>query len=244
MKTFALIAIGVSAVALAGCVRPGGHREPLKPLARLDCPDRQGQFDRTSAASDGMSCDYSGRDGAKLQLKLVSFSGDAEAVLSPMEAQMKTMLPPPPPPASASNPPPEPPSSDNDNVNIDLPGISIHADDKNANVHVGGVHIDANGKDNTARVTGGDRGRGQFSVDANDNGAVVRARSFGPNFEESLILVSKTPGPEGWRSVGYEALGPKTGPLVVARFQSRSDQHDSVFDDVRALARKTARDRG
>lgn len=243
MKTFALITIGVSAVALAGCVRPGNNRQPLKPLARLDCPNSQGRFDRTGAAPDGRSCDYSGPDGSRLQLKLVSLSGDAEAALSPLEAQMKTMLPPPPPPASASNPPPEPPSSDKDDVNIDLPGISIHADDKNAKVNVGGVHIDANGKDNTARVTGGDHGHGQFSVDANDNGAVVRARSFGPNFEESLILASKTAGPDGWRTVGYEAVGPKTGPLVVASFQSRSDQHDSVFDDVKALARKAARDR-
>ena len=242
MKTFALIAIGVSALALMGCVRPGGHRTPLKPLAQLDCPESQGSFQRTSVAPDGKSCDYAGSAGAKLQLKLVSFTGDADAVLLPVETQMKSMLPPP-PAAPASNPPPTP-TADKDNVNIDLPGISIHADDKNANVHVGNVHIDADGHDNSAHIHGGDHGQGQFTVDANDSGAVVRARSFGPNFEESLILVSKTPGPDGWRSVGYEALGPKAGPLVIASFQSKADEHDEMFNDVKALTRKAARGRG
>ena len=241
MKTFALIAIGVSALALTGCIRPG-HRTPLKPLTQLDCPESQGSFQRTGVAPDGKSCDYAGSDGAKLQLKLVSFTGDADAVLSPVETQMKSMLPPA-PAAPASNPPPStaPTDKDNDNVNIDLPGISIHADDKNANVHVGNVHIDADGHDNSAHIRGGDHGRGQFTVDANDSGAVVRARSFGPNFEESLILVSKTPGPDGWRSVGYEALGPKAGPLVIASFQSKADEHDAMFNEVKALTRRAAR---
>ncbi len=242
MKTFALIAIGASALAMTGCVPPGGHRTPLKPLTRLDCPDSQGSFHRTGVAPDGKSCDYAGSNGAKLQLKLVSFTGEAEAVLSPVEGQMKSMLPP--PSAAPASTPPAPASSEKDNVNIDLPGISIHADDKNANVHVGNVHIDADGNDNSAHIHGGGgHGRGQFTVDANDSGAVVRARSFGPNFEESLILVSKTPGPEGWRSVGYEALGPKAGPLVIASFQSRADEHDEIFNEVKALARRAARGR-
>jgi hypothetical protein len=245
MKTFALIALGAAAVSVAACVPPRPHRDPLKPLARLDCPQDHGNFHLSGAAADGRSCDYAGSDGSKVQVKLVSFSGDADSVLAPVEAQMKTLLPAP-PAVPASNPPPSSASpgkdKDRDNVNIDLPGISIHADDKNANVHVGGVHIDADGENNSAHITGGHGGRGQFTVDANDNGAVVRARSFGgPNIEESWIWASKTPGPDGWRSVGYEALGPKSGPLVVASFQSKTDEHDNVFEDVKGLARRAAR---
>jgi hypothetical protein len=241
MKSFALIAVGVSAVALSACVPPNPHREPLKPLARLDCPDSQGAFHRTQAAADGKSCDYAGADGSRLQLKLVSFTGDAGSVLAPMETQLKTMLPAP-PAVPASNPPPSSaPASGKDDVNIDLPGISIHADDQNAKVHVGGVHIDADGQNNSAHITGGGHGSGQFTVDANDNGAVVRARTFGgPNVEESWIWASKTAGPDGWRSVGYEALGPKAGPLVVASFQSKAEEHENLFGDVKALTRRAA----
>ena len=243
MKTLAIIAVGASALTLAGCVRPFGHHQALTPISRLDCPLSQGQFERASVAADGKSCDYNGPDGAILKLRLVSVSGGADAMLEPMEAQLKTMLPPPSP-----NPPspPEPrPGADHSNVNIDLPGISIHADGKNANVQVAGVHVNANGRSDTVHVNGGGHGpmgdRGQFTVDADDNGAVIRAQAFGPNIDESLILASKTPGPQGWRTVGYEVLGPKAGPLVVANFQSKADNHEAIFDDVKVLTRRVAR---
>ncbi len=70
---------------------------------------------------------------------------------------------------------------------------------------------------------------------------MIHARAFGPNFNESLILVSNAPGPQGWRTVGYEALGPRKGPLVIATVQSRSGEHDQLFGDVKTLVRKAAR---
>ena len=250
MKTVALtIAIGVSALALAACVRPlMGHHRALQPISRLNCPDSQGQFDRKSISPDGKSCDYAGPDGSELQLKLISFTSDADAVLDPVEAQMKALMPPAPP---AAPPPSDAPAASrgthHDDVNINLPGISIHADDKNANVHVGGVHINADDDTHSVKINGGGNGpmggRGQFTVDASDNGAVIRARAFGPNIEQSLILASKAPGPEGWRTVGYEAVGPKSGPLVVANFRSKVEDRDMVFQDVKALAWRAARKR-
>ena len=243
MKTTALIVIGVSALALTGCVRPFSSRhQALAPVASLDCPRSQGRFQRTDVASDRKSCTYAGPDGAAVQLKLVSLSGDPDKTLEPMEAQMKAMLPPPPP--SPPSPPGPPSRPGHDNVNIDLPGISIHADDKNANVQVAGVHVNADGDNSTVHVNGGHGpmgDRGQFTVDANDAGAVIRAQAFGPNVDQSLILASKAPGPQGWRTVGYEALGPKAGPLVVANFQSKADDHDTLFEDVKALVRKAAK---
>lgn len=249
MKTLVLIAAGVSALALTGCIRPMAQHRALQPISRLDCPTSQGQFDRVAVAPDGKSCDYSGPDGGQLHLKLVSFAGDADTVLDPVDAQMKTLLPP--EPATPPTPPGSsaPPAGDgHNNVNIDLPGISIHADDKNANVHVAGVHIDADGQNNSVKINGGGHGpggqHGQFTVNANDNGAVIRTEAFGPNVERSIIRVAKAASPAGWRTVGYEALGPKSGPLVIADFQTKADDHDELFSDVKALAWRAARNRG
>jgi len=252
MKILALALIGASAAALTACERPfpmAGHHRPLQPISQLNCPAALREFNRTDVSPDGKSCSYMGSNGAEVQLKLVSFSGDPDSALDPVEAQMKTMLPPQPPaPPPSSSEPASAPGAGRDNVNINLPGISIHADDKNANVNVPGVHINADGQNNSVRINGGGEGPsgrgGQFTVNADDNGAVIRSRAFGPNVEQSLILASKVPGPQGWRTVGYEAVGPKSGPLVVADFQSRQDNHDLIFDDVRALAWKAAQKRG
>ena len=251
MKILALVTIGVSALALAACVRPFGasHHRPLKPISKLDCPDAQGQLDRVGVAPDGKSCSYTGPDGAQVQLALVSYSGDTDTALAPIEAVMKSKLPDPPAPVPAPIAAPAASSApsakgDHDDVDINLPGLSIHADDKNAKVDVGGMHIDADDRTNSVKINGGRGGRGQFTVDANDNGAVVRSRAFGANVEQSLIRASKTPGPQGWRTVAYEAVGPKSGPLVVASFQSKADDRDSLFGDVKALAWKAARRSG
>lgn len=250
MKTLVIAVIGVSALGLAGCQRPFhmAHHAALRPISRLNCPESEGQFQRKSVSPDGKSCDYTGPDGSQAQLKLASFSGDPDAVLDPVEAQMKTMLPAPsaPPPSSlpASSAWASPSGSGHDDVNINLPGISIHADDKNANVHVGGVHIDADDRTNSVKINGGGSGhghRGQFTVNADDNGAVIRTRGFGANIEQSLIMASKAPGPQGWRTLAYEAVGPKSGPLVIASYQSRQDNHDSTFEDVKRLAWRAAR---
>ncbi len=249
MKTLALtIALGVSTLALGACMRPLiGHHRALEPISHLNCPASQGQFDRKSVSPDGKSCDYAGADGSQLQLKLVSFTGDADTVLDPIEAQMKALMPPAPPAPPSSSTPVAPHGTGHDDVNINLPGISIHADDKNANVHVGGVHIDADDSTHSVKINGGGNGpmgrRGQFTVDANDNGAVIRARAFGPNVEQSLILASKAPGPDGWRTLAYEAVGPKSGPLVIANLRSKTEDRDMVFEDVKALAWKAARRR-
>ena len=89
MKILALVAVGVSALALTACVRPFGasHHRPLKPISKLDCPDAQGQFNRVGVAPDGRSCSYTGPDGAQVQLALISYSGDADTALAPIEAR-------------------------------------------------------------------------------------------------------------------------------------------------------------
>lgn len=241
MKTAVLIV--AAAAGLAACAPPLVNRahQRLKPISRLDCPDSEGALTRSSQAADGSSCVYSGPNGSTVQLKLTPVSGAPEAVILPLEAQIRSEAPPEPTPVVA---PATGPHDDHDKVDIRLPGVSIHADDQGARVHVPGVNIDADDQHNQVHVVGHPPGRpdhGQVTIDANDDAAVVHVHAFGPNFDEMLIRASKTPGPQGWRTVGYEALGPRSGPLVVATVQSRAEEHDTLFNDVKALVRRVAR---
>ncbi len=252
MKISALACMGAAALALGACVPPNAHRghARLTPVSRLDCPDSEGVLKRVSAAGDGKSCSYVTDGGAQVDLKLTPVSGDANAVLDAEEAELKTIMPmsgdaettKPATPASAA------PASDGDkgrdHVNINLPGVSIHADDGKANIHVGGIHIDADDKTDTVHMHGGHGRGGRFTIDANNEGAIIRARGGGPDIKASLILASDKTGPQGWRVVGYEALGPQDGPIVLATVKSKGDQHDPVFNDVKTLVRRAAGVRG
>ena len=252
MKSAMMVAAGGMALLATACAPPyAGHgwRTPLKPISRLDCPESKGRLTRVSASPDGQACAYSGEDGAQVTLSLVKVSGDPDAALDPIEADLKTLAPPPAPK------PPEPPESDepsapsrsaddgHKNVNINLPGINIHAGEDKANIHVGGLNIDADGQNDAVHMHG-DHGpfgrRGHFSLDASDGGAIIRTRGGGRDVNSSLILASDHAGPAGWRVVGYEARGPRTGPLVVAKVMIKSDDHDQIFKDAKALVRVSA----
>ena len=105
----------------------------------------------------------------------------------------------------------------------------LNADDRSNTVHMEGGHMPFH--------------HGQFTVDANDNGAIIRTRRLGPDVGETLILASDQPGPDGWRAVGYEARGPRSGPLVLAVVKMKADDHDvhdQMFDDVQSLVKKSA----
>jgi len=243
MKTGALMVMGAVSLATAACAPPGvrhGHwGGPLKAVSRLDCPNGQGQLTLKMATPDGKSCLYASDGGAEVQLSLVPVSGDPNAALDPIEAELKTLLPPP-APSSPHSTPGNP--GDLHNVNIELPGVSIHAGDQRANIHVGTVHIDADGDDDKVNIKGGPSsgGKGGFSVLANDGGAIIRTVSGGPDVRTTLILTSDQAGTQGWRVVGYEARGPRTGPLVVATVKVKSDEHDRIFDDAKQLIRRSA----
>ncbi len=255
MKPAIMAVAGGMALLAAACTPPyagRGWRTPLKPVSRLECPESKGGLTRVSAAPDGQSCAYSGEDGAQVTLSLVKVSGDPDSALDPIEADLKTLAP---PPAPKPPEPPEPPDPDQTsaptrsaddhpkNVNITLPGIRIHAGEDKANIRVGGLNIDADGENDAVHMHG-DHGpfgrRGQFSMDASDGGAIIRTRGGGRDVSSSLILASDHAGPAGWRVVGYEARGPRSGPLVVAKVMIKSDDHDDVFKDAKALVRASA----
>ena len=81
-------------------------------------------------------------------------------------------------------------------MNISLPGIQIHANDDKANIRVAGIHIDADDRTDSAHISGGHGfmgHRGQFTIDANDSGAIIQrsALDFG---DAPLPKATRKPG--------------------------------------------------
>jgi len=239
-RSYGLMAgAAVVAAALAGCKPP----TPPRVVSALDCPGGQGDLTRQSAAADGKTCVYATDGGDQVTLQLVSLDGkDPGAVLGPVETQLKTELPA--AGGDAPTPPGTPPVPDKDRVDIDLPGIHIHSSgDGQANIDAAGVHVDARGGEHgsgdhaNVRVDGGGGGGG-VTVNANDQSAQIRVNEKGSGVRAVYILASKTPGPHGYRAVGYEARGPAGGPIVVATILAKSEDRDDLRHDVRELLRR------
>jgi hypothetical protein len=229
-----------AALALAACHPPHPHAAlSMRSVSTLDCPDTQGDLTRKSAASDGKSCVYATESGDQVTLQLVSLTGgDVRAALQPIEAQLKTELP----AADAGRAPAGSGGPDRDRVNIDLPGIHIHAQgDGHTDVDTAGVHVEAHdhdgGGDKAVVQVGGPGDRG-VTVNAGEGGAQIHIDEGGSGVRARYILASETPGPHGYRAAGYEARGPSGGPIVVAAILAKSDDQDDLRHDVHALVRR------
>lgn len=260
----AAVLVGASAMALAGCHRNETvktesnerhtGREPIRVIAKLDCPEKQGELKRVSAAADGLSCTYIGAD-AEVMLRLLHLNGgDAEEALAPIEADLKTLVP-------AVNPVTEHKAGDKHDRNktsIHLPGLRIDASDDGADIKIGNITINSNeggasevkisknvtvrGDDHQGAVSvqarDDENGDGDVNIRANDDGAEIRHTKRGDSIRSTLILASDK-ATSGYRVVGYEARGPKGGPIAVATIKARnrdSGDHD-VFKDMKALVR-------
>lgn len=120
--------------------------------------------------------------------------------------------------------------SDKGTTRVNLPGISIVANDKDesANIKVGPITVNANGEAATIRVGPRD----------------VRLRGEQLNPEKrgmrAMFIYTGQDLPEGYRFVGYEAGGPKRGPITVAIVKSKSEgpRGDEIYPDVKKLVRK------
>ena len=246
MKVIALFAGGaIAALALAGCNPPHPHPKILKTIASLDCPETQGDLNRKSVAADGKSCEYATDGGDQVSLRLLSLDGKtAKDALVPIEDEVRAEAP-----AALAKPPtpPEPPepgdgdSHKQDRVDIDLPGIHIHGvDGGHTHVDTPGVHVDSDDHkghsgDHAVVQINGFGGKG-VSVNANDGGAQIRVdEGNASGVKASYILASDTPGPHGFKTAGYEARGPKTGPIAVAVVLAKGSDEDDIRHDVREL---------
>jgi hypothetical protein len=135
--------------------------------------------------------------------------------------------------ALAPPPPPIPAAADDDDddgddrANISLPGVNIQADGDRANVRVGSLHVDASGGGAVISEAHETRLQGeQLSP---------KRRGF-----RAAYIVARGEFPDGLKSLGYEAGGPKTGPLTVAVLKIRSRDGKVIHGDVRRLVRRNA----
>ncbi|MDB5466154.1 MAG: hypothetical protein JWQ46_916 [Phenylobacterium sp.] len=114
---------------------------------------------------------------------------------------------------------------------------------ESTHIDLPGVHVDADGDKETADVQ-----VGMIHVNAGENGAVIRmsrdvrlrGEAFSPEkrgFRASYIL-ARDNLKDGYRAVGYEAAGPRTGPITVAVVKSKSDEHHHLFRSVKKLVRR------
>lgn len=116
-----------------------------------------------------------------------------------------------------------------DKASVRLPGIRIEAEGDKANVQIGGMHIKASDGQGVQTTTS------SVSVNATDEATEVRATAPGEAVRAHYILTDGQPRPGGWALVGYEARGPRGGPIVVATVRAKEGNRDRIFDDARDL---------
>ncbi len=263
MKSLLFVAAGVLVLTAAAACAP----RPTIARAALDCPAEQGDLTRSSVAPDGKTCVYTTRDGDEVSLRLIPVSSGYQSALLPIQAELKAELQTDQEAdkakakqaedtakaatsssASAKSAADTAKQAANDALGeardaeaaakdasdvdavtrIDLPGIHISADDSNggrANVNVGSIHVDAG--ENGAVI--------QVEKDVRLRGEALSPERRG--FRATYILANDNLK-DGWRAVGYEAGGPKTGPITVAVVKSRSGEHDHILGDVKRLVRR------
>lgn len=263
MKPLLFVAASALALSAAACA------PTAKPELRtaLDCPASQGDLTRTGRAADGKTCTYRSSEGAEVNLQLAPVKGDPTAALQAIEDQIapeasrsaatakdaadvaKDTAATASDTAQAAEEAAEDAghsagvsvsvggkndksghkvvSGDGETTQVDLPGIHISARDDDAKVRIGGIRINANGDDATIHIIRDVRLRGE-ALSRQKRG--IRATFFSTN----------DAAPDGYRFVGYEASGPKTGPLTVAIVKAKGaiDHGDDILHDVQRLVRR------
>ncbi len=154
-------------------------------------------------------------------MALTNVAGSPAAALEPVEAQLRAK-------AGAQVASQSPMSAD---TAVDLPGLHVRAngEDEHAEIKVGPVTIQADNGGAEVRSSRDVRLKGQ-SLSPTKNGYRASFMLAGDQVEN------------GYRAVGYEAAGPKSGPLVVAAFTAKADaiDHLDVKEDVERLVRMNA----
>lgn len=119
-----------------------------------------------------------------------------------------------------------------DRASVRLPGIRIDADGDKASVNIGGLHINADDSDASVNVSSSQE---TVSIQAHDDAAQIRTRAPGDATRQTFLLTDNRPSEAGWRLVGYEARGPRGGPIVVATVRAKDRNSDGVFNDAKDL---------
>jgi len=254
MKILLLAAVSACALVAGGC------SSTQKPPARaaLDCPATEGDLTRTAVAPDRRSCTYTTDEGAEVVLRLVDTNGDPRAALAALEASLMGTPAPSPaetvPAADAKTVADAAKAADEarkdagmtvaadgdgvrvatrpakgETTRIDLPGIHILAGDENADVRLGPITVNAQGDEATVRIFTDQRLKGE-AFSREKRGLKATFIYAGDNLTN------------GYGFVGYEAAGPKAGPLTVALVRSRQSEGEdqNIEGDVKRLVRRNS----
>lgn len=264
MKPLYLVAASALALTAAAC----SPKTPVA-RAALDCPPTQGDLTRTSASPDGKACTYVGHGGAEVTLQLVSIQGSPDATLAAIETTLLANRSAAKAAEATAKSEPSETSADavkdaakaakeaaDDTRGITV-AVSANKDHKHdgmaivtedggtTRVNLPGIRVVASDSDDTANVK-----IGPLTVDAGDNGATVRMRrdvrlrgealSREKRGLRAMFIYTGEDLPDGYRFVGYEAGGPKRGPITVAVVKSKEDGPDGgdLYPDVKKLVRK------
>lgn len=240
MNRLMLVAAAGAVLGLGACQRTVERTEvetdadkatALRTISKLDCPQKQGELTLVGTAADGKTCAYA-MDGAEVTLRLVALEGgDAKAALDPIEAELKGIIPAPQKSAGATaSVDAEEDNSGKGKAEINFPGLHIKADEGGADIRLGNIRVDAD--EGGAEVKVGN----ETTVNATDEGAEIRTLKGGDEVRSTYILASDK-GSNGYHVVGYEARGPKAGPIVVAVVKAQRDDRSQrdLFDDMKDL---------
>lgn len=263
MKPHYLLAASALVLVTAAC----GPKVPAA-RAALECPANEGDLTRTSVSPDGQACTYAASDGAEVTLQLVPVKGDVDQTLGAIETTLLANRAAPastavadtagqPPPAAGETARADARKAEAE-AQADTKGVKVDVDiriadkdgvtqdaDGTTRVELPGIRIVANEKDETAKIK-----VGPINIDAGDDGATVRIgprdvrlRGEALNPEKrgvrAMFLYTGDDLPDGYRFVGYEAGGPKRGPITVAIVRSKDDgsHRDEIYPDVKKLVR-------
>lgn len=131
-------------------------------------------------------------------------------------------------------------------IKADSNGLAVTTDDGGTTrVELPGVHIVANDADDSAKVkigplsidAAGDSAKVHMRRDVRMRGEPLRREKRG---FRALFIYAGEDLPSGYRFVGYEAGGPKRGPITVATVRSKTEgpDGDDIYPDVKKLVRK------
>lgn len=267
----AILLMGLSACESREAYRARvAEKSALKVVNKLECPEAQGNLKRTAVAADGLSCTYAG-DGSEVVLKLVAVSNDPARALEPLEAEVKALFPALPAQPEPPTPPAKPgeeaakgetkvsmpgihveteEGAGKDKARVRMPGISVDTDGEKAKVKILGMEVDHDDDANETRMVQETwrSNNGDFQIVTSDGDVNIRGDRFSVGGKRRSgyrsFFVKTTEAPDAaWRMAGFEAQGPKRGPLVVAMVKAKDNEDvdgegKHLFRDATALVRK------
>lgn len=229
MRAILIPALGAAALGLSACVPVVSYEgveasssgpTPLKAVATLDCPEREGALTRTARAADGKRCDYAGPAGETASLQLVALDGRSPAdAMAPTKAELSALVP-----IETKPIPPVDADTAYEREDVDLPFIHVHSRGPRSDVKVFGIKVHSDGDYAEIHTN---MGLKHTVVHAGPKGAEVVAEDIGrTNVDLLYVLASEKRAPSGYAAVGYIARGPLNGPLVVGEFRAVDKRED------------------